>query len=162
MTGGSSPLFQDFFHNQVLVCSFFSWLSAQMTKYVIDGIRYRTWGAGNLLSSGGMPSSHTAAVVALTFAVGFQEGFGSAVFAVSAVFSLVVMSDAIGVRRETGRQGSVLNWMLDTVRDWLEEMQKKPEELNVQDLKERVGHSPLEVLAGFIWGLVFALLFRSA
>ena len=147
-------MLQEFAGNRVLVCSFVSWFSAQMIKYLIDGFRHRGWRVKMLFSSGGMPSSHTSAVVALAMGLGFYEGFNSSAFAVSGVFSLIVMYDATGVRRETGRQGTVLN----TIIDWL--VSEQPES-KVEDvaMKERVGHQPSEVLAGFALGLIWSVIF---
>ena len=147
-------MLQEFAANRVLVCSFVSWFSAQLIKYLIDGFRHRGWRVKMLFSSGGMPSSHTSAVIALTMGLGFYEGFNSSAFAVSGVFSLIVMYDATGVRRETGRQGTVLN----TIIDWL--VSEQPES-KVEDvaMKERVGHQPSEVLAGFALGLIWSVVF---
>ena len=106
-----------------------------------------------LFGSGDMPSSHTAFVTALTAMAGFREGFDSVAFAICFVMMFIVMTDAIGVRRETGRQGSAINILMD----WFAQ-ETDPEKEN-QDLKERMGHSPLEVLVGFIWGIACAVLF---
>ena len=128
--------------------------SALYSKYVIDGIRHRGWSLrGMLFGSGGMPSSHTAFVAALTTMAGLKEGFDSLPFAICFVMMFIVMTDAIGVRRETGRQGSAINILMD----WF--MQETDPETENQDLKERMGHSPLEVLVGFLWGIGCALLY---
>ena len=120
----------------------------------IDGIRHRGWSLrGMLFGSGGMPSSHTAFVAALTTMAGLKEGFDSLPFAICFVMMFIVMTDAIGVRRETGRQGSAINILMD----WF--MQETDPETENQDLKERMGHSPLEVLVGFLWGIGCALLY---
>ncbi len=141
--------------NRTLLCCLTAWVSAQMAKYIIDGIRHRGWGITRLLfGSGGMPSSHTAFVTALATMAGMLEGFDSLSFAICFVFCFVVMTDAIGVRRETGRQGSAINILMD----WFT-MEHNDAEENA-DLKERMGHSPLEVLIGAIWGIGCALLFR--
>jgi hypothetical protein len=132
-----------------------AWFSAQMAKYLIDGLRHRGWSPAHLLfGSGGMPSSHTAFVVALATMAAFQEGFDSLSFAICFVLCFIVMTDAIGVRRETGRQGSAINILMD----WFT-LEHNPSEEN-EDLKERMGHTPLEVLIGVIWGVGCALLFR--
>ena len=92
--------------NQTLICCLAAWFSAQLMKYLIDGIRRKEWSVAHLfLGSGGMPSSHTAFVSALVMRVGMTEGFHSTAFAISFVVLFIVMTDAIGVRRETGRQG---------------------------------------------------------
>ena len=140
--------------NRTLICCLTAWFSAQIVKYLIDGLRHRGWGLRHLvLGSGGMPSSHTAFVAALATMAGKTEGFDSLSFAICFVFCFVVMTDAIGVRRETGRQGSAINLLMD----WLTLEHDDTEES--AELKERVGHSPLEVLIGMLWGIGCALLF---
>ena len=147
-------MLQELAGNRILVCSFLSWFSAQLIKYIIDGLSHRGWRVRSLFSSGGMPSSHTSAVMALAMGIGFSEGFGTSVFALSAVFSLIVMYDAAGVRLETGKQGIAINSILD----WLasEQPGSAVEESN---MKERVGHSPSEVLAGAVLGILWIIIF---
>ena len=140
--------------NRALICCLTAWFSAQLVKYVIDGLRHRGWSPRYLLfGSGGMPSSHTAFVTALAAMAGMQEGFDSLSFAICFVLAFIVMTDAIGVRRETGRQGSAINMLMD----WFSE---STDAENSEDLKERMGHNPLEVLIGALWGVGCALLFR--
>ena len=147
-------MWRELFSNQILGCCLTAWFSAQLVKYVIDGIRHRGWSLrGMLFGSGGMPSSHTAFVAALTTMAGLKEGFDSLPFAICFVMMFIVMTDAIGVRRETGRQGSAINILMD----WF--MQETDPETENQDLKERMGHSPLEVLVGFLCGIGCALLY---
>ena len=140
--------------NRTLLCCLTAWFSAQLAKYLIDGLRHQGWSAWHLLfGSGGMPSSHTAFVVALAVRAGMTEGFESLPFAICFVLCFIVMTDAIGVRRETGRQGSAINLLMD----WFTMEHDDTEES--ADLKERMGHSPLEVLVGFLWGIGCALLY---
>ena len=140
--------------NRTLLCCMAAWVSAQLVKYLIDGLRHRGWSPVHLLfGSGGMPSSHTAFVTALATRAGMTEGFDSLSFAICFVLSFVVMTDAIGVRRETGRQGSAINILMD----WFM-LENHPGQEN-EDLKERIGHTPLEVLVGVMWGIGCALLF---
>ncbi len=147
-------MWQELISNRTLGCCLVAWFSAQLAKCLIDGIRHRGWSIRTLLSgSGGMPSSHTAFVTALAGMTGMREGFQSSAFAISFVLLFIVMTDAIGVRRETGRQGSAINLLMD----WF--TQETDPETENQDLKERMGHSPLEVLVGFLWGAACALLF---
>ena len=143
------------FENRTLLCCLAAWFSAQLVKYLIDGLRKNGWNPGHLLfGSGGMPSSHTAFVTALATRAGMTDGFDSLSFAVCFVLAFIVMTDAIGVRRETGRQGSAINLLMD----WFTDEHDTPEGEN-KDLKERMGHSPLEVLIGVLWGIGCALLF---
>lgn len=147
-------ILQELSQNRLLLCCFLAWATAQVIKYLIDGLRHKGWKLRSLFSSGGMPSSHTSTTVALTMGVGFLEGFGSVAFTACFVFTLIVMYDAAGVRFETGRQGSVLNSILDWLKTWLE----KPL-MEDTEMKERVGHSPLEILAGAILGFLYSLVF---
>lgn len=111
--------------------------------------------AERLVGSGGMPSSHSATVCALATATGISYGLGSFEFAISAIFAIVVMYDAIGVRRETGIQAKVLNEMMELFAT----MNKN---ITVEDkLKEFVGHTPLQVLMGAILGILLAILVMS-
>ena len=149
-------MLQELFANRTLGCCMIAWISAQIAKYVIDGLRHRGWSLRTMLfGSGGMPSSHTAFVTALAVSAGIREGFDSTAFAVCFVMLFVVMTDAIGVRRETGRQGSAINLLMD----WF--TQETDPEVESKDLKERMGHSPLEVLVGFLWGVGCAILFAK-
>ena len=146
-------MLQEFSGNRIKVCSFLSWFSAQLIKYVIDGLRHRGWRVKSLFSSGGMPSSHTSAVMALAMSIGFAEGFGTSTFALSGVFALIVMYDAAGVRQETGKQGIAINSILD----WL--ASEQPGSVEDANMKERVGHSPSEVLAGAVLGILWSVVF---
>lgn len=123
-----------------------------MTKEFIPGLAF---------STGGMPSSHSAAVAALTTGVGIIEGVTSTVFAVSCVFSIIIMFDASGVRRQAGEQAVVLNQLIkdfqlfvDGAKDW----NKKEEFQKRQELKELLGHQPIEVFFGGLSGILIAFL----
>ena len=129
--------------NQVLISAVLGWTVAQFLKTVIDMVLNRSFNPERIFGSGGMPSSHSATVCALTTASGMKYGVGSFEFAVSFVLAMIVMYDAMGVRRETGKQAKLLN--LDGVF-----LQEK--------LKEYVGHTPLQVVAGAILGILIAVL----
>ena len=147
-------MLQELFSNRILWCCVTAWFSAQTVKYLIDGLRHQGWSPKSaLFGSGGMPSSHTAVMSALSTTAGMQNGFDSLIFAICFVLMFIVMTDATGVRRETGRQGSAINLLMDWVT------QETDPTAENKDLKERVGHSPMEVLVGFLWGVGCALLF---
>ena len=130
--------------NRILIASVTGWLVAQLLKTIIHLYFTKSFVAERLVGSGGMPSSHSATVCALCTATGIQFGLGSFEFAVAAILAIIVMYDAIGVRRETGIQARVLNEMMEVFNS----MNK---ELSVEDkLKELVGHTPLQVLVGAI------------
>lgn len=136
--------------NYMLMAAVMGWFSAQVLKTAIDAYFNKSINWERMTGSGGMPSSHSSLVVALTVSAALQYGLESPYFAVCFVFSSVVMYDATGVRRETGKQAVILNKiLLDNPFDWEEdEFEKK--------LKEYVGHTPLQVLAGAILGIIIA------
>ncbi len=107
-----------------------------------------------MLGSSGMPSSHTASVMALTTMVGLKDGFDSALFAACMVFSVVVMYDAMGVRRETGKQGYVINVLQNFIATG-------DPSIRTTDMKEKIGHSPFEVVMGAVTGILCAVLFQA-
>jgi len=155
MTESLGQFWTELSQNSTIWCCLISWFSAQLAKYFIDGFRHDGWNVKHLLfGSGGMPSSHTAFVTTLCVRVGMEMGFDSPVFAVCFVILFVVMTDAIGVRRETGKQGTAINMMMD----WFEQIMQPAKENDTQ-MKERMGHSAPEVLVGFLWGIGVALLF---
>ncbi|MGI5945884.1 MAG: divergent PAP2 family protein [Lachnospiraceae bacterium] len=143
--------------NQVLISSVIGWTVAQVLKTIIDCALNKSFNAERLTGSGGMPSSHSATVCALTTSAALCYGLGSFEFAVSFVVAMVVMYDAVGVRRETGKQAKLLNWMMSE-----NPFKLKLNELNAEivqeTLKEYVGHTPLQVVAGAILGIAIALL----
>lgn len=138
------------FLNVGLRCAFFGWLVAQLLKipiyYVTDGkIEWK-----RALSSGGMPSSHSASVVAVTTSIGLTEGFASSIFALALVFSIVVMYDATGVRRAAGKHAAILNDIMDMFRG--------EAELTDERLKEWIGHTPFEVFIGAWLGIIVGII----
>lgn len=140
------------FSNRVLLCAVTAWCVAQAMKIPTYWLVEKKLDFKRFFGSGGMPSSHTAFVVALTIMVGATSGFDSSVFAVSFTLAAIVMYDATGVRRETGIQAQVINEILRQVF-----IDGKP--IADDDLKELVGHKPLEVLGGAILGVITAVMF---
>jgi uncharacterized protein len=141
---------KEFFANHFLHIALFSGIIAQLLKVPIHYVRKKEWDIGLLFSNGGFPSSHTATVVALMTRIGRDIGFGSPFFAISAVFGIIVIFDATGVRQEVGRHSKTLNDILEMLRlrEWF----------NFEILEELVGHTVLEVLAGFVLGIGLAML----
>lgn len=139
------------FHNTIFMSAATGWLVAQVLKTIIHAVVNKTFDAERLVGSGGMPSSHSATVCALATAAGMEYGLGSAEFAISAILAIIVMYDARGVRLETGLQAQVINEMMDFFKN----MGKK---MSYEDrLKEFIGHTPLQVAAGAILGVLIAL-----
>lgn len=142
--------FLDFLHNQMFWTAGAGWLAAQTIKVIIGIIKERRFNFRWFLGTGGMPSSHTSCVAALSTAVGVTYGFDSALFAITCVFTLIIMFDAQTVRLTTGKQAKILNRMLDDIY-W----KKK---LDEEKVKEFLGHTPVEVFAGAALGIIVALL----
>lgn len=141
--------------NRILISAVSGWLVAQVLKTIIHFYFTKQFVAERLVGSGGMPSCHSATVCSLATATGIQFGLGSFEFAVTVIFAIVVMYDAIGVRRETGIQAKIINEMMEI----FESMNK---ELSTEDkLKELVGHTPLQVLVGAILGIIVAIIITN-
>jgi acid phosphatase family membrane protein YuiD len=133
---------------------------AQFVKVPIQYIATRKIDWSLLTSTGGMPSSHSAAVSALSTGVALQTGLDSAVFSVSAIFAIITMFDATGVRRQAGEQAIVLNQLVNDFHKFLQEAKHwtdKPEQEKRKELKELLGHKPIEVFFGCITGIVLTL-----
>ncbi|MCM3161161.1 MULTISPECIES: divergent PAP2 family protein [Bacillaceae] len=114
-----------------------------------------------ITSTGGMPSSHSAAVTALSTGVALDHGLGSSIFAISAIFAIITMFDATGVRRHAGEQATVLNQLVLDFNRFVEEAKvwpKKAEQDKQKKLKELLGHQPIEVFFGGLTGILLALL----
>lgn len=144
-------IWNEILSNQLLVSAITGWTVAQVLKTIIDFALNRSFNMERLVGSGGMPSSHSATVCGLTTAAAIKYGVGSFEFAICFVLSMVVMYDATGVRRETGKQAKLLNSIL------MENPLKLNAEVLQEKLKEYVGHTPLQVLAGAILGVVLAM-----
>ena len=141
--------FLDFINSPYLQVAFLSWFIAQLLKVVLTLVRYNRLDISRMVGSGGMPSSHSAFVMSITAAIGLREGFGSALFALAVVLSLVVMYDAAGVRRAAGKQAKVLNEIV--------EQMERHEQVSSEKLKELLGHTPVEVIAGAVLGVAIAV-----
>ncbi|MDD3409712.1 MAG: divergent PAP2 family protein [Eubacteriales bacterium] len=140
------------FSNHAVFCALIAWFAAQALKIPLYYLVEKKWDFKRFVGSGGMPSSHSAMVVSLAIMVGAIEGFGSTQFAICGVLASIVMYDAAGVRRETGTQATVINQIL---RDVL----INGKQISDDELKELVGHTPLEVLCGAILGVLVACVY---
>ena len=149
-------MWQEMLKNQRLISSATGWVVAQLLKTIIDCTLNHGFSPERLVGSGGMPSSHSATVCALVVSSGICCGVSSSEFAVSFVLAAVVMYDAIGVRQETGKQAKLLNLILQ------QDLFKLKDQEFEEKLKEFVGHTPLQVFAGAILGIVIALLVNMA
>lgn len=136
--------------NPPLVLAVMAMATVQLFKFVVAWFVYRRPDFRRLVGTGGMPSAHAASVTALSVAVGMEAGWGSTLFGATAYFSLVFMYDATGIRRAAGRQAQILNRMLDELKDY--------HRLEPVRLKELLGHTPLEVLIGALYGVLIVVL----
>ena len=144
-----------FFGNYMLMSAIVAWLIAQIFKIFTGVYRDRHVNLSLLLfSTGGMPSSHSATVLALTTAAALGEGVGTPVFAICAILSIIVIIDATGVRYETGKQAKMLNKIV-------KEMFTDTEHAEVH-FKEFIGHTPLQVFVGAILGIVVGVVMYFA
>lgn len=150
----------DFFHNPFLIAPLASWAMAQIIKTLVDAIVNRKLDWVRLWGDGGMPSAHSATVSALCVSALLVYGIGSFQFALSFIFAIVVCRDAVGVRREAGKQAVLLQEMMKMVEDFTNE------DLPDVKLKKLVGHTPLQVIAGILLGSAVAValyfVFRNA
>lgn len=141
--------------NRFLLTGVSSWLWAQIIKTLIHALVTRKLDLTRLVGDGGMPSGHSATVSSLAVAAAYFYGLDSFEFAVAAVLAVIVCKDAMGVRLETGKQAAILNEIVRAFDDLSSE--KLPE----IKLKEFVGHTPIQVLAGILLGIVNAVLLHS-
>ena len=156
--------------NYIINVGFVSWCVAQILKTIFATIKYKAFIPERLVGAGGMPSSHTALVISVVIAMAKLEGFSSPAFALSVALAGIVIYDAMGVRRAAGEQAKVLNKMMFSFKDIKNifeslgrevqtEYNEKTEDVTAhKELKEFLGHTPLEVLGGAVVGIVVASL----
>lgn len=137
------------FQNKIFMITATVWMVGQAIKIVVNLLYGKKFDFRWILGTGGMPSSHAAGVTALSTACGLEYGFSSGVFALSAIFALVTMFDAQGVRRSTGQQAEILNKLVDDMY-W-------HKRLDGGVIGAFVGHTPIQVLVGFVMGATLAL-----
>ncbi len=133
------------FSNPCVLSCLAAWFTAQVIKTVIHAVTHKGLNLRRLFGDGGMPSGHTATVTALATACGLTEGFDSAVFAVSAILTVVVCRDAVGVRRETEKQAKLLNKMVTAM--------ETESSLTEEPLNTFIGHTPLQITVGAVIGI---------
>jgi uncharacterized protein len=138
-------LLSDLLDNKVLLISATAWAIAQILKFLVVLIQERRIAWHYFITSGGMPSSHTAIVCALATSIAMTFGFGSVAFAISAVVTLIVMYDAAGVRQSVGQQSVIINRIMRRTKMDLE-----------QELREFIGHTPIQVFMGAVLGILVA------
>ena len=137
--------------NLILALSVMAWAIAQILKVVVVLVRKHRLDFRNILSSGGMPSSHSALVCGVAMATAKKLGYASPEFALALALAGIVMYDAMGVRYETGEQAKVLNRMFT---EWMDQGFEQFQLPHGKKLKEMVGHTPIEVVTGAALGIV--------
>ncbi|MCY8975529.1 divergent PAP2 family protein [Bacillus atrophaeus] len=151
----------ELFMNFPLLSSLAAIVFAQVVKVPIQFIVSRRLDWSLVTSTGGMPSSHSAAVTALSTGVALEHGLGSSLFAVSAIFAVITMFDATGVRRHAGEQATVINKLVIDFNRFVSEakdFQKAEEKEKQNKLKELLGHQPIEVFFGGLTGILLTLI----
>lgn len=148
--------FWEFLNNSIILAALCSWLLTQVMKFFISWIVEGKADFRRLFGDGGMPSGHSATVVCTAVMAGYQCGFLSPVFGVAFILAIIVMHDATGVRRETGKQAVVLLDILTILNSVLSE---KDKDMRRQKLKTMVGHTPMQVVFGAIFGFFIAILY---
>ena len=142
--------------NPVLIVPGCAWIIAQVAKAVINAIVNKKFSFDRLVGDGGMPSGHSATVTALAVMCGFTEGFGSTIFGLAMIFAIVVMHDAMGVRREAGKHARSIISIVEQLNDFLSE---SDEQIKTEKLKVLVGHTPLQVVVGSLLGALIAVVY---
>ncbi len=146
-----ADVFVQMLRNRIFMITLAVWIIGQAIKMVINLLRGKKFNFRWFLGTGGMPSSHAAGVAALATACGLEYGFQSGLFALAAVFAMVTMFDAQGVRRSAGVQAEVLNKVIDDMY-WHKRVE-------ITRIKEFVGHTPVQVMVGSLLGIGLAILF---
>ena len=146
-------------NNPIIRVAFLAWLTAQILKTLISLITTKAFNVERLIGAGGMPSSHSALVCSMTVAVAKVHGCQSTEFAIASILSLIVMYDAMGVRRAAGEQAKVVNQIVCALKINRDKSTDKnyDERFFQGKLKELLGHTPLEVLAGAVLGTVMGI-----
>jgi len=140
------------FANKAFLAGLGGWAVAQVTKTIIYAIINKKFELERFVGAGGMPSCHSSMVCGLATATGMLYGGGSIEFAIALCFAIIVMYDAMNVRMETGRQGKIINDMIEIFQNMGKNI--SPEER----LKELVGHTPLQVVIGALTGIIVAII----
>lgn len=143
-------IFVEVYRNKILMTTVSAWLIAQTLKVLLGVFRLKKFDFRLFIGSGGMPSTHAAGAASLATSIGLQCGFDSVYFALAFAFGVVVMFDAQGVRRSTGKQAGILNKIMEDIY-W----QGKIQEMR---LRELIGHTPVEVIMGLFLGIAIALI----
>lgn len=138
----------EIFQNKALIAGLTAWILAQVIKLPLDFFRTRKWNWSLMLTTGGMPSSHSSLMTATTLAIGFYHGFANPLFALGVAITMIVTYDAAGVRQQAGIHARRINVLFDELL--------KGHIFSEKDLREVIGHTPLEVAGGILLGIIVA------
>ncbi len=135
-------------NNYVLIAALIAWIIAQLLKVPIEYLQTRRWNWALLVQAGGMPSSHSALIVGIAQAIGLAVGYGTPLFALSFAIAMIVIYDATGIRRQAGKHAELINAMINDLA--------AGHPLKEEQLREVLGHTPLEALGGILLGIIVA------
>jgi acid phosphatase family membrane protein YuiD len=136
------------FYNYVLIAALIAWGIAQVIKVPIEYLQTHKWNWSLFIQAGGMPSSHSALIVGITHGIGLSMGFDTPLFALAFAMCMVIIYDATGIRRQAGKHAELINAMINDLASG--------NPLKQEQLREVLGHTPLQVLAGIALGLIVA------
>lgn len=137
--------------NRVLLPALTAWSLAQLIKFPLEYVRLRKWNWRIMFSTGGMPSSHSALMAGITYAIGLNEGFDTSIFALSLAMAMVVIYDATGIRRQAGKHAAIINVIVSELA--------AGHPLKEEQLREVLGHTPLQAIGGILLGIGISHLF---
>jgi acid phosphatase family membrane protein YuiD len=138
------------FNNYVLIAALIAWGIAQTIKVPVEYLQTHRWNWALLIQAGGMPSSHSALIVAIAHGIGLSVGFGTPLFALAFAICMIVIYDATGIRRQAGKHAELINAMINDLA--------AGNPLKQEQLREVLGHTPVEALGGILLGLLVAQL----
>ena len=150
-------IFMQIVTNPVLFIPALSWIVAQILKAIINAIVNKKFSFSRLVGDGGMPSGHSATVTSLAIMCGLTSGFDSPTFGLATIFAIVVMHDALGVRREAGKHAMSIIEMAEILNDFISEHNSQ---IKTDKLKIFVGHTPWQVVCGSALGALIAILYH--
>ena len=149
-------ILKDILSNHIIIAPIIAWAVSQIMKTITYVVVEKEFVFKRIISDGGMPSAHSATVVALAGMCGWTQGFDSALFAMAMILAIVIMRDAVGVRRESGVNASAIKQLADKSNKELDEGE---EPIETNKLKVLVGHTPLQVACGCVIGIIVCIVY---
>lgn len=149
-------IIKSIFTNHLILVPIIAWAVSQLVKVVSYSIAEKRFSWKTLVREGGMPSAHTATVVSLATVAGWIEGYGSGLFALAIVLAVVIMRDALGVRRQSARNATNIKVLVEKINEGIED---KEEKIDLGQIKISSGHTLPEVVTGFFAGVAVAIVY---